>query len=151
MVQMNYALSILLLAVLSAPALARQSLAEQGRAFLEQNQHAEGVTVTKSGLQYKILEPGNSKRPTSRSRVTINYQGKHVDNSVFTSTYADEPSTLSLRQVIKGWSEGLQFIGEGGRIVLYVPARLAYGREGSPPGIKRNETLIFIIDLIKVH
>ncbi len=148
---MKYTISLLLIVTLSLPALAELSLAEKGRAFLEQNQHEEGVTVTKSGLQYKILEPGNSKKPTSRSRVTINYQGKRVDNSVFDSTFNDEPSVLSLRKVIKGWKEGLQLIGEGGRIVLFVPSRLAYGRDGAPPSIKRNETLIFIIDLLEVH
>ena len=148
---MKYAISLLLIVMLSVPALAELSLAEQGRAFLEQNQHAVGITVTKSGLQYKILAPGSHKKPTSRSRVTIHYQGKHIDNSVFDSTFNDEPLVLNLRRVIKGWNEGLQLIGEGGRIVLYVPSRLAYGRDGTPPTIKRNETLIFIIDLIEVH
>ena len=148
---MKYALSLLLILTLSVPALAKLSLADQGRAFLEKNQHAEGITVTKSGLQYKILKPGNTRKPNSRSRVTINFQGKHIDSSVFDSTFNDEPSVLSLRRTIKGWTEGLQLIGEGGRIVLYVPSRLAYGREGTPPTIKRNETLIFIIDLIEVH
>jgi FKBP-type peptidyl-prolyl cis-trans isomerase len=147
---MKYSVSLLLIVTLSLPALAEPSLADKGRAFLEENQHKEGVTVTSSGLQYKILEPGNSKKPTSRSLVTINYQGKHVDNSVFDSTFNDEPSVLSLRKVIKGWKEGLQLIGEGGRIVLFVPSRLAYGRDGAPPSIKRNETLIFIIDLLEV-
>lgn len=151
---MKYALSLLLiaaLATLAAPAIAELSLAERGRAFLEQNQDKEGVTVTKSGLQYKILAPGNSKKPTSRSRVTINYQGKHIDNAVFDSTFNDEPSILKLARAIKGWKEGLPLIGEGGRIVLFVPSRLAYGRDGVPPSIKRNETLIFIIDLLEVH
>lgn len=147
---MKSILSLVLIVTLSSPALAEMSLADKGRAFLEQNQHKEGVTVTKSGLQYKILEPGNSKKPTSRSLVTINYQGKHVDNSVFDSTFNDEPSVLSLRKVIRGWKEGLQLIGEGGRIVLFVPSRLAYGRDGAPPTIKRSETLIFIIDLLEV-
>ena len=148
---MKYVLSFLLIVTLCVPALAELSLAEQGRAFLEMNQQADGVIVTESGLQYKILEPGNSKKPTSRSRVTIDYQGKHIDNSVFDGTFGDEPSTLSMRKVIKGWIEGLQLIGEGGRIVLFVPSRLAYGRDGAPPTIKRNETLIFIVDLIEVH
>jgi FKBP-type peptidyl-prolyl cis-trans isomerase len=148
---MKYAILLLLIATLPMQAIAKLSLAEQGRAFLEQNQHNEGVIVTKSGLQYKILVQGNSKNPTTRSRVTINYQGKHADNSVFDSTFNDEPLVLSLRKTIKGWKEGLQFIGEGGRIVLFVPSRLAYGRKGAPPSITRNETLIFIIDLIEVE
>ena len=148
---MKHVILLLLVATLSGPAIAKLSLAEQGRAFLEQNQHKKGVVVTKSGLQYKILEQGNSKSPTTRSRVTINYQGKHVDNAVFDSTFNDEPLTLRLRKAIRGWKEGLPLIGEGGRIVLYVPPRLAYGRRGAPPSIKRNETLIFIIDLLDVE
>lgn len=148
---MKYATLLLLMATLAAPATAALSLAERGRAFLEQNQSKEGVIVTRSGLQYKILAPGNGKKPTSRSRVTIDYQGKHIDNAVFDSTFNDEPSVLSLLRAIKGWKEGLPLIGEGGRIVLFVPSRLAYGREGAPPSIKRNETLIFIIDLLEVH
>ncbi|MEM7360662.1 MAG: FKBP-type peptidyl-prolyl cis-trans isomerase [Pseudomonadota bacterium] len=147
---MKQAILLLLLATSSMPALAEVSLAKQGRIFLEQNQNKEGVVVTKSGLQYKILAPGNDKRPTSRSRVTIHFQGKHVDNSVFDSTFNDEPLELSLRKAIRGWKEGLPLIGEGGRIVLYVPARLAYGHDGLPPSIKRNEALIFIIDLLEV-
>lgn len=148
---MRYALFLLLITTLSAPAMAELSLAEQGRVFLEQNQHREGVVVTKSGLQYKILKQGNNNNPTTRSRVTIHYQGKHANNSVFDSTYNDEPLKLSLRKAIKGWKEGLPLIGEGGRMVLFVPPRLAYGRRGAPPSIKRNETLIFIIDLLKVE
>ena len=127
------------------------SLSEQGRDFLEQNQHAEGVVVTKSGLQYKVLAPGNDKRAGKRSEVTVNYQGKHIDNTVFDSTFNDEPMKLRLNRVIKGWSEGLQLIGEGGRILLYVPSKLAYGRDGAQGVIGRNETLFFIIDLIEIH
>ena len=99
------------------PAAAEIGIAKQGRAFLEQNQEKEGVIVTKSGLQYKILAPGSDKKPTSRSRVTIHFQGKHVDNRVFDSTFNDEPLELSLRKAIRGWKEGLPLIGEGGRIV----------------------------------
>lgn len=149
--KMKYLLILLLIATFSVPASAELSLAKQGRAFLEENQLQEGVIVTKSGLQYKILKPGNDNKPTTRSRVTIHYQGKHVDNSVFDSTFNDEPLVLRLRKAIKGWKEGLKLIGEGGRIVLYVPPRLAYGRDGLPPSIKRNETLIFIIDLLEVE
>lgn len=148
---MKYAILLLLIATLSEPAAAKLSLAKQGRAFLEQNLHQEGVVVTQSGLQYKILTQGNSNKPTTRSRVTIDYQGKHVDNSVFDSTFNDQPLVLSLRKAIKGWKEGLPLIGEGGRIVLFVPPRLAYGHKGAPPSIKRNETLIFIVDLLKVE
>lgn len=140
---------LMLLSCLAVPAFA-QSNAELGAMFLRNNAGQEGVTVTDSGLQYKILEPGNELRAGKRSKVTVHYQGKDINGEVFDSNFGSEPVTLRLSRVIKGWTEGLQLIGEGGRIVLYIPSELAYGRRGSPPAIGKNETLVFIIDLIDI-
>jgi FKBP-type peptidyl-prolyl cis-trans isomerase len=144
-------LALLLVLALPLSALAEMSNSEKGRDFLEENRQQSDVVVTKSGLQYKILEPGNEKRARKRSYVTVNYQGKHLDNTVFDSTFNDEPLKLKLSGVIKGWTEGLQLIGEGGRILLFIPSRMAYGRDGAPPAIGRNETLVFIVDLLEIH
>ena len=138
---------------LSATALAQESptLQAQGEAFLVSNATKEGVVVTESGLQYKILKPGSDEKPTKRSKVTVHYQGKHINGAVFDSTFEGDPSTFRMRQVIKGWIEGLQYVGVGGHIVLYVPPELAYGRRGSPPLIGKHETLVFIIALLEIH
>jgi FKBP-type peptidyl-prolyl cis-trans isomerase len=40
---------------------------------------------------------------------------------------------------------------EGGRRELIIPASEAYGAQGSPPKIPKNEALIFIVDLLKVN
>lgn len=126
------------------------SLSQQGRDFLKDNATREEVQVTESGLQYIIQNPGNELRATKRHKVLAHYQGKHINGEVFDSTYGGDPIEFRLSQVIKGWTEGLQHIGEGGRIILFVPPRLAYGRAGKRPQIKKDETLIFIIDLIEI-
>jgi peptidylprolyl isomerase len=58
--------------------------------------------------------------------------------------------TLGVGQVIPGWDEGVEGMKEGGRRKLTIPADKAYGPQGSPPAIGPNETLVFVIDLVKV-
>jgi len=63
-----------------------------------------------------------------------------------------EPFTFTLGQgVIEGWSEGVAGMKEGGRRQLTIPPEQAYGEAGSPPTIGPNETLVFVIDLLKVN
>ena len=127
-----------------------QSIADQGRVFLKESLQRENVEVTESGLQYLIIKPGNELRAGKYDKVKVHYQGKHVNGATFEDTFGDKPVEFQLNRVIKGWTEGLQLIGEGGRIILLIPPELAYGKRGSKPLIQRNETLIFIIDLLKV-
>ena len=97
-------------------------------AFLEQNKTKEGVVVLPSGLQYVILKPGNDKKPTETDEVVVNYQGTMLDGTVFDSSYErGEPATFNLGRLIPGWKEGLQYIGEGGEMMLFIPPGLAYG------------------------
>jgi peptidylprolyl isomerase len=57
---------------------------------------------------------------------------------------------LGAGQVIPGWDQGVEGMKVGGRRKLIIPPELAYGEAGSPPAIGRNETLIFVIDLLSV-
>src|SRR3546814_20960999 len=54
-------------------------------AFLEKNAEAEGVQVTSSGLQYKVLGEGEGPRPTARDIVLVHYEGRLTDGTVFRS------------------------------------------------------------------
>lgn len=144
-------LPLLLYCLLGLPSpVQAQSIAKQGEEFLKKNAQRKEVIVTESGLQYHILKPGNHLRAGKRDKIKVHYQGKHINGEVFDSTFGGEPAQFRLSKMIKGWKEGLQLIGEGGRIVLYVPPKLAYGMRGSGRSIKRNETLIFIIDLVEI-
>jgi len=60
------------------------------------------------------------------------------------------PFTLGSGQVIQGWDKGLIGMKVGGRRRLTIPPDMAYGASGYPPVIAPNETLVFVVDLIKV-
>jgi peptidylprolyl isomerase len=61
------------------------------------------------------------------------------------------PVQLGTGSVIKGWDKGLVGIRKGGRRMLTIPPELAYGREGYPPTIAPNETLVFVIDAVDIQ
>ena len=130
-----------------------QSPLEKGEKFLAENKSKEGVKTTASGLQYKITKEGTGKSPAATDRVLVHYEGKLLDGTVFDSSIKrGEPIAFPLNRVIPGWTEGLQLIKEGGKAILYIPSKLAYGASGTPGGpIGPNETLIFEVELIKIQ
>ena len=126
---------------------------EEGLAFLAENAKRDGVVVTESGLQYEIVQKGNDTYPTATSNVTVHYTGETPEGVVFDSSRTkDSPASFGLNQVIKGWTEGVQLMGEGAIYKFYIPQELAYGanpRPGSP--IKPYMPLVFEVELISVN
>ena len=119
--------------------------------FLANNAKKDGVFVTASGLQYKIVEKGKGKSPTSENKVIAHYTGKLLDGTVFDSSHdRGEPATFPVSGVIKGWHEALPMMKEGGKWHIVVPANLAYGDRGVGNLIGPNETLIFDIELVSI-
>ena len=125
---------------------------EKGEKYMAANKNKSGVEVTESGLQYKIIEAGNPDlKPGPTDTVKVRYKGTLLDGTVFDETKEDaDPATLILNRVIKGWQEGLQLVGEGGKIQLVIPADLGYGERGTQ-GIEPNSTLLFDVDVVEVH
>lgn len=110
------------------------------------------LETTASGLRYRILRAGQDKKPRATSQVTVHYQGWLTDGQAFDGSYGrGEPAAFALNGVIAGWTEGLQLVGEGGRILLVIPGELGYGKAGSPPRIPADATLVFVVDLIQVQ
>ena len=102
---------------------------------------------TESGLAYKVIEPGNAKKAVSdQDTVWVDYKGALLDGTVFDQ---NDNINFSLNRVIKGWSEGMKLIGEGGKVKLVIPGELAYGEYGTR-GIEPNSTLVFDVTLNKV-
>jgi FKBP-type peptidyl-prolyl cis-trans isomerase len=131
----------------------RQENEAAGTAFLEKNAKEDGVVVLPSGLQYKILEKGKLLKPKITDTVEVHYKGSLVDGTMFESSekMAGAPVRFMLGDVIPGWKEGLQYVAEGGRIVLYIPPKLAYGDRSMPGSpIPPSSTLIFEIELLKI-
>lgn len=123
---------------------------QAAKEFLDKNGHEKGVKTTASGLQYKVLVPGNLKAPAVKptDEVVVNYRGKLLDGTEFDSSYnRGQPATFKLNTVIKGWQEGLTLMKPGSKYQLFVPPELAYDASARP-GIPGGSLLIFEVELI---
>ena len=108
------------------------------------------LSATTSGLKYRVLRKGTGGKPMASDEVKVNYHGWFDDGKSFDSSYdRGTPAEFPLSGVIKGWTEGLQLVGEGGMIELEIPYELAYGERGRP-GIPPKSRLHFLVELIKV-
>jgi len=123
---------------------------DAANAFLEKNKADSNVVTTASGLQYRIIEEGAGKTPTSQSTVVVHYRGKLLDGKVFDSSFErGEPARFKLEGLIQGWIEGIQLMKVGATYEFFIPANLGYGEEGNP-SIPPNSLLIFEVKLIEV-
>lgn len=119
--------------------------------FLEDIACKKGIVKTESGLLYEIIEPGNEVKPAPEDEVSVYYEGTLIDGTKFDGNMeADQPISFALNGVIKGWTEGLQYIGEGGHIKLYIPSDLGYGDRGAGYQIKGGAALVFEVKLVSV-
>ena len=115
-------------------------------AFLADNAKKDGVQTTESGLQYKLINAGADYKVQPQDTVWVDYKGTLIDGSVFDQ---NDSTMFVANRVIKGWTEGLGYLGEGGEATFYIPAELAYGSRGNR-GIAPNSTLIFDVKVHKV-
>ena len=135
----------------AAKAEAGKAAKEEGAKFLADNAKKEGITVTKSGLQYEVLTEGTGKKPKATDTVRCHYEGRLLDGTIFDSSYKrNAPADFGLQQVIAGWTEGVQLMAEGAKYRFYIPYILAYGEGGAGAMIPPFATLIFDVELIKV-
>ena len=115
-------------------------------AFLAENAKNEGVQTTESGLQYKLVSAGADYKVQPQDTVWVSYKGTLLDGTVFDQ---NDSTRFIANRVIKGWTEGLGLLGEGGKATFYIPSELAYGERGNR-GIEPNSVLIFDVEVIKV-
>jgi len=119
--------------------------------FLEKFSKEEGSKKTESGLAYKVIKEGTGATPGPEDEVEVHYHGTLIDGTVFDSS-VERGQTISfpLNRVIKGWTEGLQLMKEGGKTKFVIPSELAYGDAGAGPKIPGGATLVFEVELFKV-
>jgi FKBP-type peptidyl-prolyl cis-trans isomerase FkpA len=124
---------------------------DAGKAFIEKFVKENSATKTESGLAYKVIKEGTGATPSAEDVVEVHYHGTLTDGTVFDSS-VERGKTISfpLNRVIKGWTEGLQTMKEGGKTKFVIPADLAYGEAGAPPKIPGGATLVFEVELFKV-
>merc|ERR1711935_1014214 len=79
------------------------------------------------------------------------YAGTLIDGTEFDSSYKrGQPTTFAPNQVIKGWTEAMQLMGEGDKWELYVPSELAYGDRQRGQHITPGAVLVFEIEILEV-
>ena len=154
--------------------------AERSAKWIEKKAKGFCAKQTESGLVYKIVKAGDMEKAAKSDEdvVKVHYVGKLQDGTVFDASRfenrskeqqemirmqqpslfdengklleEDEPIEFPLNRVIKGWTEGMKLVGPGGKIKLYIPADLAYGRRGAGQLIGPNEALEFEVELLEV-
>jgi hypothetical protein len=123
------------------------ALARQGDDFMARNARARGVVTTASGLQYKILTPGQpgAAKPTDTDVALINYEGKLLNGTTFDKS--QQPSPMPVAGVVPGFSEALKLMPKGAKYRVWIKPSLGYGAEAKGP-IPANSTLAFDIELL---
>jgi FKBP-type peptidyl-prolyl cis-trans isomerase FklB len=135
----------------AAAASAAEENVKAGKAFLEENKAKEGVQVTASGLQYKVIKEGTGKKPVATDKVKVHYTGKLIDGNVFdSSVQRSEPAVFGVTQVIPGWVEGLQLMNVGSKYEFVIPSELAYGERGAGAAIPPCAVLVFEVELLDI-
>lgn len=121
-------------------------------AYLETNKAKDGVIVTESGLQYRVMEEGDGASPTIADFVTVHYAGRFIDGKEFDSSYTrGEPATFPAGRLIPGFTEALTLMQVGDKWEVTIPSEIAYGPEGAGGGvIPGDSTLIFELHLLNV-
>ncbi len=132
----------------------------RAQAFLADNSARNGVQITSTGLQYIVQEKGQGLSPRPEDTVLVHYTGRLLGSDgsysddeqfVFDSSHRrGQPSKFGVRQVIPGWTEGLQLMKAGGKARFFIPPELAYG-PGGTRGIPPNSLLVFDVELIEVQ
>lgn len=106
-------------------------------------------------LVVKDLIVGKGTPAAPGKTLTVNYVGLGIPDGVeFDSSWKRRSPfdvVLGQGQVIKGWDLGLAGMRVGGRRELIIPPSLGYGAKGSPPVIRPNESLVFVVDLLAVR
>ena len=122
------------------------------REFLARNAKSEGVTTLPSGLQYKVLAPGNADlaSPKPADQVTVQYRGRLLNGTEFDSSFSHgQAASFRLDSVIKGWQEALSLMKPGAKWQLFVPPQLAYD-VNTPAAIPPGSLLVFDLELVKI-
>ena len=121
----------------------------EGERFLKENAAKEGIIVTKSGLQYKVLKEGTGPFPKETDIAVVHYRGTLINGiEVFNTYKRGNPVKLPLKRALPFWDEGLRLMKVGAKFRFFIPPDLAYKNFGKPPLIGANVVLIYEAELV---
>jgi len=111
----------------------------------------EGIQELGDGVYYEVITEGKGAIPADTSRVSVNYEGKLLNDTIFDSSYKrGEPAKFRCNQVIPGWTKALTKMPVGSTWMVYIPQEQAYG-EREAGKITPYSCLIFKIELLGIE
>ena len=122
---------------------------KEGTDYRDMNRAQGDVLETPSGLQFTILRRGDGQRPQPTDRVSIQGVGKLIDGRHMDDSYAAQPKTVTVSDLLPGLSEGIRLIRPGGKIRLILPPELGFG-DRQVGMVKPGSTLIYELELISI-
>lgn len=123
---------------------------ESQQEFLDKQLSRPGVIKTASGLVFETVKEGTGRSPKLTDKVRVLYKGRLADGTVFDSTDNEGPIEFDVNRLVKGFTEGLLLMREGGEYRLFIPASLGYGERGAGGVIPPNAALDFEVTLIEI-
>ena len=133
---------------------------ERTRAYEEQylsdlEKSDRDIVRTRSGLTYKVEELGDMNRAVTSNRdtVAIRYTIESIDGGQIYSSY-ERGDTLraAVNRLTDGLGEGVQLVGEGGKLIMWIPSALGYGAMGNEElGVKPNQMLRYEVEVVEVN
>ena len=119
--------------------------------FFIDNKKNDQVVEIEPGLQYLVIESGDSKSATPELTQTISahFHGTLTNGEVFWSSLDSEPLEIELSKLIVGGQKAISLMREGDKWMVYIDPTMAYGEDGRP-GIPSNSILIFEIELLEI-
>ncbi len=111
----------------------------------------KNVQKTESGLLYEVIEIGDSNiKADTSSKVRVLYRMADRNGNDIQNTYdSNDTLDIPIKNVIKGFAEGMTLVGKGGKIKLWIPSELGYGSRQQGP-IPANSALYYEVDVIDV-
>ncbi len=123
----------------------------EGQNFLAKNKLRDSVKTTASGLQYQVIKESTGIKPTAVDTFVVDYRGTLLNGSEFDASYnRGQPLTMAVKDVIPGWTEGLQLMGIGSKYKFWIPYNIGYGVLGNGPKIPGGSMLIFEVEMLDV-
>ncbi|MEO1130475.1 MAG: FKBP-type peptidyl-prolyl cis-trans isomerase N-terminal domain-containing protein [Planctomycetota bacterium] len=116
-------------------------------AFHAEFSEVDGVTTLPSGVQYRVIEPGEGRQPADEDIVTISFSAELIDGR---PAFSDVREDLRVENMLPGGREVLRLMRPGARWIVAIPPERALGLAGRPPQIGPNETIIVDVTLVGI-
>jgi len=122
-----------------------------GMSYLLQNKAVQGVKTLKSGVQYRIITPGDGPKPGKSDTVEVNYSARLVDGTVYAASTVGQPAAMRIPSVVPGLAQTLRRMKTGARWEIVIPPDQGYGDTGALPTIPPGAVLIYDVELVSVR